>query len=150
PRMSRMAPRNPPIAKVIAASWNGGTRPDMTVKSDRNDQVRMAARPASVARCAMDMVGRPDARQRLSEAARERHANATRRAVSDVGWLRPSPILAQLRTPKPTTAVANRAAWTAGPPTPESKRGRAHACHAISGRGRACRTFPDDRVLRQS
>ena len=40
----------PPIAKVSAASWNGGTCPDATVSSASSDHIAIAAKPSSVAR----------------------------------------------------------------------------------------------------
>ena len=40
----------PPIANVMAASWNGGTRPVATVSSESSDHIRIAEKPMSVAR----------------------------------------------------------------------------------------------------
>ena len=38
-----------PIAKVSAASWNGGMRPVATVSAASSDHIRIAVRPISVA-----------------------------------------------------------------------------------------------------
>jgi hypothetical protein len=48
--MRLAAPSVPPIANVIAASWNGGTVPDATVSSESSDHSRIAMKPMSVAR----------------------------------------------------------------------------------------------------
>ncbi|MET0517569.1 MAG: hypothetical protein ABW005_01920 [Burkholderiaceae bacterium] len=37
------------MTKVIATSWNGGTRPDIAVNSASVDQSRMAQKPMRVA-----------------------------------------------------------------------------------------------------
>src|SRR5262245_51945031 len=39
----------PPIANVMAASWNGGTRPDAAVNSASSDHIRTAVNPTRVA-----------------------------------------------------------------------------------------------------
>src|SRR5687768_9521381 len=43
-------PTSAPIAKVMAASWNGGTAPLAAVKRASSDHIRMAEKPISVAR----------------------------------------------------------------------------------------------------
>ena len=50
-RQTQVPPIAPPIAKVKAASWNGGTWPDATVNSASSDHIRIAAKPNKVARC---------------------------------------------------------------------------------------------------
>ena len=39
-----------PMAKQMADSWNGGIVPEAAVNSARNDHIRMAEKPISVAR----------------------------------------------------------------------------------------------------
>ena len=40
---------NPPIANVMAASWNAGILPVATVNTDKRDHIRIAVSPISVA-----------------------------------------------------------------------------------------------------
>ena len=53
-----------PIAKQMAASWNGGILPEAAVNSARNDHIRMAVKPINVAR---SLTHPPSRRQKLRQ-----------------------------------------------------------------------------------
>ncbi len=49
-KKSTRRPGTLPIAKQMDESWNGGILPEAAVNSARNDHIRMAVNPISVAR----------------------------------------------------------------------------------------------------
>ena len=76
----------PPIANVMAASWNGGIFPDAVVNSASSDHSRIAAKPMSVA-AARELIGFMSGVARMSTAICGGRRRVTARSNPDVASL---------------------------------------------------------------